>query len=76
MFPSTEWLPTRYAVEAIGVSDDTLAKWRQLGLLKPGEHYRRKSPSPQSAILYHSQRCIDAMAAATARDPAALEQTA
>jgi len=70
-----DWLITRQAVDAIGVSDETLAKWRRSGLLQPGIHYRRKSAAPKSPVLYHWQRCIEANAAASARNPATLELT-
>ena len=40
------WSMQRHAADCLGVSERTLHRWRSAGLLKPGEHYRRKFPTP------------------------------
>jgi len=45
----------------LGVRELTLHHWRSEGLLKPGEHYRGKFSSPNSPLLYHLERCEEAM---------------
>ena len=67
------WVPQRAAADELGVSERTLLRWRAAGLLKPAEHYRRKFPSPNSPLLYHLERCEEAMTAAFARDHRTLE---
>ena len=39
------WSVQRQAADCLGVSERTLHRWRSAGLLKPGEHFRRKFPS-------------------------------
>lgn len=67
------WVPQRAAAEELGVSERTLLRWRAAGLLKPAEHYRRKFPATNSPLLYHLERCEEAMTAAFARDHRTLE---
>jgi hypothetical protein len=45
-----------------GISERTLHRWRAAGLLKPGEHDRRTFPNPNSPLLYHLEKCEQAMA--------------
>jgi hypothetical protein len=52
----------------------TLHRWRSAGLLKPGEHFRRKFPSPNSPLLYHVEGCEEAMNHACARPWQQLER--
>jgi len=58
---STQWLNARDAADALGVSERTLLRWRSAGFLKPGTHWRRKFPSPNSSILYDFAACDTAM---------------
>jgi predicted site-specific integrase-resolvase len=67
------WSMQRHAADCLGVSERTLHRWRSAGLLKPGEHYRRKFPAANSPLLYHLERCEQAMSAAFARDFRTLE---
>jgi hypothetical protein len=67
------WAVQRLAADGLGVSERTLHRWRAAGLLKPGEHYRRKFPNPNSPLLYHLERCEQAMGEACARHPGRLE---
>lgn len=67
------WSAQRHAAERLGVSERTLHRWRSAGLLKPGEHYRRKFPNPNSPLLYHLERCEDAMSRACATPWQSLE---
>ena len=67
------WSMQRHAADCLGVSERTLHRWRSAGLLKPGEHYRRKFPTPNSPLLYHLERCEDAMSQACARPWQAME---
>jgi len=67
------WASQRAAADNLGVSERTLLRWRAAGLLQPAEHYRRKFPAANSPLLYHLERCEQAMAAAFARDFRTLE---
>jgi hypothetical protein len=63
----------RQAADHLGVSERTLLRWRMAGLLKPGQHFRRKFPNPNSPLLYHLERCDEAMTTACARPAARME---
>jgi hypothetical protein len=69
-----EWLEARSASRALGVSEKTLCRWRRAELFKAGVHWRRKFPSTNSPVLYHLERCNQAMNEATARTPRLLER--
>ena len=74
--PSTlpsAWATDRDARDQLGVSEKTLSRWRAAGLLKAGEHWRRKFPSPNSPVLYRLDQCEAAMNEATARSAHLLE---
>lgn len=62
------WVPQRAAADELGVSERTLLRWRAAGLLQPAKHYRRKFPAANSPLLYHLERCEQAMTEAFARD--------
>ena len=68
------WATARDAREHLGISERTLARWRGSGLLKPGKHWRRKFPTPNSPVLYHLASCEEAMGEATARSVDSLER--
>ena len=72
--PLQEWLDARSAGRALGVSEKTLCRWRKAELFKAGVHWRRKFPSTNSPVLYHLDRCNEAMNEATARTPRLLER--
>jgi hypothetical protein len=67
------WASSRNAADALAVSEKTLYRWRCIGLLKPGIHYRRKFPAGNSPFLYDLRAVEAAMREATARDPRFLE---
>ena len=52
-----EWLNAQAIGLLLKVSERTLCRWRKAGLFKPGVHWRRKFPSPNSPVLYHLERC-------------------
>jgi hypothetical protein len=68
-----EWADARSAGHSLGVSEKTLGRWRKAGFLQAGVHWRRKFPSGNSPVLYHLERCNNAMNEATARSAALLE---
>jgi len=70
------WAGARATADALAVSEKTLYRWRCLGLLKPGTHYRRKIPASNSPVLYDVAAVEAAMREATARDPRFLEVAA
>ena len=72
--PFQEWLDARSAGRALGVSEKTLCRWRKAELFKAGVHWRRKFPSTNSPVLYHLERCNEAMNEATACTPHLLER--
>ena len=61
------WATAREARDQLGVSERTLARWRASGLFQPGQHWRRKFPSPNSPVQYHLEQCQAVMSEATAR---------
>jgi len=67
------WAMQREAAACLGVSERTLHRWRSADLLQAGVHYRRKFPNPHSPLLYHLERCEQAMNEAAARHPGRLE---
>jgi predicted site-specific integrase-resolvase len=73
MSTHSQWAPARAAADYLQVSERTLHRWRAAEMLKPGEHYRRKFPAVNSPLLYHLERCEQAMTAAFARDHRTLE---
>jgi hypothetical protein len=73
MTPTTPWVGARAAADFLAVSERTLLRWRSLGLLQAGSHYRRKFPSSNSPVLYHLPSCEQAMTAACARPAHLLE---
>jgi hypothetical protein len=68
------WATARDAREELGISERTLARWRASGLLKPGKHWRRKFPTPNSPVLYPLPSCEETMGEATARSADLLER--
>jgi len=76
MTPTTPWAVQREAATRLGISERTLHRWRAAGLLKAGEHFRRKFPNPNSPLLYHLERCEQRMNEACGRDPGRLELAA
>ncbi|MFN9630766.1 MAG: hypothetical protein ACK59A_11135, partial [Cyanobacteriota bacterium] len=73
MTTACPWAMPREAVACLGVSERTLHRWRSADLLQAGVHYRRKFPNPNSPLLYHLERCEQAMNEAAARHPGRLE---
>jgi hypothetical protein len=69
-----EWADARSTAPLLGVSEKTLGRWRKAGLFRAGVHWRRKFPSSNSPVLYHLERCNEAMNEATARTPHLLEK--
>lgn len=67
------WASSRAAADQLGVSERTLHRWRAASLLKPGTHYRRKFPAPNSPILYDLEAVEAVMREAAARSPEFLE---
>jgi hypothetical protein len=67
------WASSRAAADQLGVSERTLHRWRAASLLKPGTHYRRKFPAPNSPILYDLEAVEAVMREAAARSPQFLE---
>lgn len=73
MTSSSPWARQRHAADCLGISERTLHRWRAAGLLQPGHHFRRKSPNPNSPLLYHLERCEEAMNEACSRPAVRLE---
>ena len=47
------WVSTREIADYLDVSEKTLQRWRNTGLLKLGIHWRRKFPTTDRYIVYH-----------------------
>lgn len=54
---SPEWVSQRAAAQYLGVSERTLLRWRQSGLLQPGKHFARKFVAPNSPLVYKIELC-------------------
>jgi hypothetical protein len=68
------WVAQRAAADRLGVSERTLIRWRAIGLLQAGKHWRRKFPgSSNSPVLYRLEDCDQAMSEAFARGPQLME---
>ncbi len=50
---SKKWVSTREIADYLDVSEKTLQRWRNTGLLKLGIHWRRKFPTTNRYIVYH-----------------------
>ena len=70
------WVSQRKAADFLGMSERTLLRYRQTGVLQSGEHYRRKFMNSRSALLYNLPATDSAITAQFARDPCTLEQLA
>ena len=54
---SRTWARAPQCAEALDVSEKTLQRWRDRGVLQPGTHYRRKfAGNVNSPILYDIER--------------------
>ena len=51
------WVSQRAASDYLGMSERTLLRWRKAGLLRLGDHYVRKFPTPNSPVVYCLSRC-------------------
>lgn len=51
------WMSSRQAARALGIGYRTIRRWREGGYFKPGIHYRRKGPNPESEIIYNIEQC-------------------
>ncbi len=67
------WASSRAAADYLQISQRTLLRWRDAGLLKLGVHYRRKFPATNSPLLYQLQACEQAMTETFSRDFRTLE---
>jgi predicted site-specific integrase-resolvase len=67
------WLTSPQAATALNVSISTLYRWRNEGLLVPGEDWYRKTPSGRSTVLYNVDRVQKRIASLTARSAQELE---
>jgi hypothetical protein len=74
MLTLTCWVSSRAAADHLGVSERTLHRWRSCRLLKPGAHWRRKFPAPNSPLLYDLCAVEALMRETATRSPHLLEQ--
>ncbi len=59
------WVSGQEVSESLGISEKTLQRWREIGYLKPGTHWR-SAPKPQSIpwkpeVIYHLRWCKEEM---------------
>ena len=69
----SEWFTAKETAAYLRVSERQLYRYRQAGIFKAGVHYRRKFPSPTSALLYQVKLCDQAMVDAASRNVETLE---
>ena len=58
---NSPWVDEDEASSKLGVSEETLKNWREIGYLKPGTHWR-SSPADQPIpwkpkVIYHLRWC-------------------
>tara|TARA_R100001440_G_scaffold154_1_gene425 strand:- start:549 stop:785 length:237 start_codon:yes stop_codon:yes gene_type:complete len=53
VYEKNKWVSTKEIAEYFEVSEKTLQRWRKIGLLKLGIHWRRKFPTTNRYIVYH-----------------------
>tara|TARA_S200000501_G_C20142998_1_gene448039 strand:- start:86 stop:310 length:225 start_codon:yes stop_codon:yes gene_type:complete len=68
-----KWISTKETAIYLGISEKTLQRWRKIGFLKYGIHYRRKFPTSNSHLLYQIELTEQTMIDACAKDPRTLE---
>ena len=71
---TTSWVSSRVAADHLGISERTLHRWRSSQYLKPGAHWRRKFPAPNSPLLYDLCAVETLMRETAARSPHLLER--
>ncbi len=58
---NTPWVSSQKASEGLGVSEETLKFWREVGYLKPGTHWRTDPHSRflpwTPEVIYHLPWC-------------------
>ena len=58
---ASPWVSGKHASKELGVSEKTLQRWREVGYLKSGTHwriaYKLKTLSTKSHEIYHMQWC-------------------
>ena len=69
----SDWHTAKETAAYLRVSERQLLRWRKEGILEAGVHYRRKFPSPNSALLYQIKLCEKAMVDAASRNVETLE---
>lgn len=58
----TDWLSTREAAIALGVSHGQMLRLRDQDVFKSGKHYRKKNPiAARPSYVWHIDRCGDAL---------------
>ena len=57
------WVTENVASQKLGVSEETLRFWREVGYLKPGTHWRSSPNDPQlpwtPRVIYHLRWCTE-----------------
>ena len=76
MTTNSPWKTGREAADFFGISERTLCRWRQVGLIQLGRDYMRKFPNPNSPLLYRIELCEQAIKTACTRDFRCLELVA
>ncbi len=58
---NSPWVTSKEASDSLGVSEDTLKLWREIGYLKPGTHWRSDPDSRlvpwTPEVIYHLSWC-------------------
>ena len=69
-----KWVSQRHAADFLCVSERTLLRFRQAGVLQPGEPYRRKFQSERSGVVYDLLSTAAQLKSHFQRDHRILEQ--
>ena len=72
--PAAQWVVQSTAASHLLMSERSLLRLRNAGVLRHGKHWRYALPSRRSRVLYYLELCEKELIKAAARDAHTLEQ--
>lgn len=71
---TSQWVVQSAAASHLSMSERSLLRLRNAGVLRQGKHWRYALPSRRSRVLYQLELCEKELIKATMRDARMLEQ--